>query len=407
MTRRTLFSGVLAGPALLQANTENGKVFRYADVESKIARGDFKGITKDDLPTPALVVDRAAFDKNLRHMSTHCKETGIGLRAHCKIHKSVHVAKQQMLLGSLGICCATIAESELMVGAGIRNVLHTCQPAGKNKIWRAATLAAKDPTFMVVADDPETVDLLNEAAGVLKIKMRTVVDIYAGLTRHGHAAGQPGLQLAQRIDKAPNLKFTGVMGYSGVASHTKGWEKRKAQSQKDVVPVVETARLCKQAGLNTEIVTGGSTGTYNIDKEIGLSELQAGSYVFMDTAYNHVGSRNGEMRYSDFGTALHVLTTVLSRNHAGQVTIDAGNKAMLKPTDQVVGRPEVTVENQGAEYGILKWKDGNGFKLGEKVELITTNLDMTTNCYDRYYVCEGDRLVDVWPIMGRAGAVQR
>jgi D-serine deaminase-like pyridoxal phosphate-dependent protein len=407
MTRRTLFSGVLAGPALLQANTEKGKVFRYADVESKIARGDFKGITKDDLPTPALVVDRAAFDKNLRHMSTHCKETGIGLRAHCKIHKSVHVAKQQMLLGSLGICCATIAESELMVGAGIRNVLHTCQPAGKNKIWRAATLSAKDPTFMVVADDPETVDLLNEAAGVLKIKIRTVVDIYAGLTRHGHAAGQPGLQLAQRIDKAPNLIFTGVMGYSGVASHTKGWEKRKAQSQKDVVPVVETARLCKQAGLTTTIVTGGSTGTYNIDKEIGLTELQAGSYVFMDTAYNHVGSRNGETRYSDFGTSLHVLTTVLSRNHPGQVTIDAGNKAMLKPTDQVVGRPEVAVENQGAEYGILRWKDGNGFKLGEKVELITTNLDTTTNCYDRYYVCEGDRLVDVWPIMGRAGAVQR
>lgn len=407
MTRRTLFSGMLAAPAYLQASTEKGKIFRYAEVEAKIAKRDFRGITKDDLPTPALVVDKATFEKNIRHMASHCKSTGIDIRSHCKIHKSVDIAKQQVGLGALGICCATIAESELMVGAGIRNVLHTCQPAGKNKIWRGAMLAQKDPTFMLVADDPETVRLVNEAAGALGIKAKMLVDIYAGLTRHGHAAGDPGLKLAQAIDKAPNLIFSGVMGYSGVASHTKGWEKRKAQSRKDVGPVVETAALCKKSGLNTPIVTGGSTGTYNIDKEIGLTELQAGSYVFMDTAYNHVGTKSGEERYSDFGTSLHVLTTVLSRNHSGQVTIDAGNKAMLKPTDQVANRPEVKVENQGAEYGILRWNDGNGFQLGEKVHLITTNLDMTTNCYDRYYVCEGDRLVDVWPVMGRAGAVQR
>jgi D-serine deaminase-like pyridoxal phosphate-dependent protein len=260
---------------------------------------------------------------------------------------------------------------------------------------------------MVVADDPDTVDLLSDAASALKVRMRVLVDIYAGLTRHGHAAGQPGLALAQKIAKSPALVFSGVMGYSGVASHTKGWENRKSQSKRDVGPVVETAALCRKSGLDTPLVTGGSTGTYNIDQEIGLIELQAGSYVFMDSLYNHIGSKDGEENYRDFGTSLHVLTTVISRNHAGQVTIDAGNKAMLKPTDQVAGRPEVIVENQGAEFGILRWKDGNGFKLGEKVELITSNLDMTTNCYDRYYVCEGDRVVDVWPIMGRAGAVQR
>ncbi|MBM3784348.1 MAG: DSD1 family PLP-dependent enzyme [Acidobacteria bacterium] len=402
ITRRGI---VLAAPAALAASKQ--KAFHYADVEARIARRDFKGITKDDLPTPALVVDKIAFDKNLRHMAEHCKATGIDIRAHCKIHKSVNIAKQQIALGSLGICCATIAESELMVAAGIRNVLHTCQPAGKNKISRAVDLGAKDPTFMVVADDPETVDLLNEAAAAAGIRLRTLVDIYAGLSRHGHAAGAPGLAVAQRIDKSKNLVFSGVMGYSGVASHTKGWENRRAQSRKDVGPVVETALLCKKSGLNAAIVTGGSTGTYNIDKEIGLTELQAGSYVFMDTAYNHIGAKAGVERYSDFGTSLHVLTTVISRNHPKQVTIDAGNKALLRPTDQVAGRPEVTVENQGAEFGILKWNDGNGFKLGEKAELITTNLDMTTNCYDRYYVCEGANLVDVWPVMGRAGALQR
>ncbi len=389
------------------AETEKTRRVRASEVDAKIVRRDFAGITKEDLPTPALVVERSVLEQNLRKMAEHCRTTGINIRAHGKIHKSVDLAKRQVALGSLGICCATIAETELMVGAGIKNVLHTCQPAGRNKIGRAVDLAKREPTLMLVADDPETVDLLNEAAGAVGVKALVLADIYAGLTRHGHAPGEAGLRLAQRIDQAKHLKFAGIMGYSGGASHTKGWEARQEKSRKDVGPVVETAMLCKKAGLNTRIITGGSTGTYNIDQAIGLTELQAGSYVFMDSLYNRIGGKSSGAVYSDFGTSLHMLTTVISRNHPGQVTIDAGNKAMLKPTDEVKGRPEVVVENQGAEYGILKWKEGNGFKLGEKAELITSNLDMTTNCYDRYYVCEGEKLVDVWPIMGRSGPAQR
>ncbi len=381
--------------------------FRYADIEAKIARKDFRGITKEDLPTPCLTVQKSLFEKNLKTMAAHCKATGIGVRSHCKIHKSVDVTRQQIALGSYGVCCATIAEAELMVNAGFKGVLHTCQPAGKNKIWRAAALAQREPTFMVVADDPITVDLLDEAAGVLKTKINVLPDIFVGLTRHGHAPGEPGLRLAQRIDKSKNLKLSGIMGYSGTASHTKGWETRKQKSAADITPMVETAALCRKSGLNIPIITGGSTGTYNIDKDLGLTELQAGSYIFMDTAYMNVGSKNGSELYSDFDVSLTVMTTVISRNHPNQATIDAGNKALLRPTDRVMGRPDIIVENQGAEYGILRWKDGDELKLGQRMELITTNLDMTTNCYDRYYVCEGDQLVDVWPIMGRAGAAQR
>jgi 3-hydroxy-D-aspartate aldolase len=407
MKRRTFVGGAMMAPAFLQAGTEKGKLFRYAEVEAKFARRDFSGITKDDLPTPSLCVEKSVFDRNVAFMANHCKTAGIDIRSHCKIHKSVDVAKRQIAAGALGICCATVAESELMVGAGIKNCLYTCQPAGKNKIWRSVLLAVKDPTFMVVADDPLTVELLNEAAGAAKIKLKTLVDVHAGLTRAGHAPGAPSVELAKKIDKAPNLVFTGVMGHSGAASHTKTFAARTAKSRLDVGPVVETAAGCKAAGLQFSIVTGGSTGTYNIDKAIGLSELQAGSYVFMDSLYSAIGGKDSDAAYSDFGTSLTVLTRVISRNHAGQVTIDCGNKAMLKPTDVVKGRPEVKVENQGAEYGILKWSEGPGFQLGEMAELITSNLDMTTNCYDRYYVCEGDRVVDLWPIMGRAGALQR
>jgi 3-hydroxy-D-aspartate aldolase len=404
-----MLASAFAPLAMSGANTPGltKRPFRYTDVEAKIARKDFTGIFKEDLPSPCMTLDKALFEQNLRTMSEHCKTTGIGIRAHCKIHKSTDVAKRQIALGALGICCATIAEAELMVGAGIKNVLYTCQPAGKNKLWRGIMLAQKDPTFMMVADDPLTVDLLDEAAATVHIKPIVLIDLYSGLTRAGHKPGESGLELAKRIASKKNLRFGGVMGYSGSASHTKGFNERKQKSITDVGPVVETAMMCKKAGLPVNLITGGSTGTYNIDKEIGLTELQAGSYIFMDTAYMKIGSKTGSPEYGDFKPALTVLTTVVSANHPNQVTIDAGNKAMLKPTDQVKDRPELIVENQGAEYGILKWKDGNGLKLGERVELYCTNLDTSTNVYDRYYVTEGDRVVDVWPIMGRGGAVQR
>ena len=336
-------------------------------------------------------------------MADYTKSAAIGIRAHTKIHKSPEITKRQVALGAVGCCCATIAEAELMVASGIRHALYTSQPAGKNKIWRSVELAAKDPTFTCVVDDPLTANLLDEAAAVRRTKVNVIVDVFAGLSRHGVEPGQKGLELAKVVDSKPNLKFSGVMGYSGNAAHTHGFEARKARSRKDVGPMLETAELCRKAGLATPILTGGSTGTYNIDKEVGLTELQAGSYIFMDTGYMVIGGKSGEV-YTDFAPALTVLTTVISRAHAGQVSIDAGNKAMLKPTDRVKGRPDIVVENQGAEYGILKTDE---FKLGQTVELYTSNLDNTTHCYDRYYVCEGDRVVDVWPIMGGAVVPQR
>jgi 3-hydroxy-D-aspartate aldolase len=172
--------------------------------------------------------------------------------------------------------------------------------------------------------------------------------------------------------------------------------------------VRETVALAKKSGLPVNIVSGGSTGTYNIDHANGLTELEAGSYVFMDTAYFGIGGQTDEKVYSDFKGALTVLTTIDSKRHANQATIDYGNKAMLRPTDQVKGMPWTQVSSQGAEYGMLSWKDGDrDLKVGERVEIYCSNLDTSTNCYDRYYVAQGDQIVDVWPIMGRSGAAQR
>jgi D-serine deaminase-like pyridoxal phosphate-dependent protein len=409
MTSRRRFLGTAAAGGFVATSRSFGRTTRYEEVEGRIARRDFKNLTKDDLPTPCMVVDLEIFERNLHTMADHCRATGIHLRGHVKVHKSPDIAKRQLALGSIGVTCATVAECELMASHGVKGILLTRQPTSRNNIGRTIALAKREPTFGTVADDPQVADWLQEAAAAEGVKVRTAVDIYAGLTRHGIEAGQPALDLAKKVDGSKNLKLIGLMGYSGGASHTHGWEERKRKSIEDTAGLLETASMARKAGLPVEIVTGGSTGTYNIDSgRNGLTELQAGSFVFMDTLYRHVGGKSDAKVYTDFDSALTVMTSVISARHPHQVTIDAGNKALLKPTDEVKGRPEVKVENQGAEYGILVWNDADrGFKLGERVEIYPSNLDMSTNVYDRYYVARGEQIVDVWPIMGRAGAAQR
>jgi 3-hydroxy-D-aspartate aldolase len=295
-----------------------------------------------------------------------------------------------------------------MSGAGIKHVLWTKQPASVNNVTRAVALSKKDPTFMFVVDDPIVVDWVEQAAAAKNAKLRIAVSVFAGLARQGIANGQPAVELAQKVASSKRIQFEGFMAYSGGAAHTKNWELRRKKSSDDLAGVRETVALAKKAGLPVNFVSGGSTGTYNIDHENGLTELEAGSYVFMDTAYFAIGGKDDDATYNDFKGSLTVLTTVDSKRHPNLVTIDYGNKALNRPTDKVKGMPWLQVTSQGAEYGGLKWTEAErDLKLGERVEIYCTTLDMSTNVYDRYYVARGEQIVDVWPIMGRSGAAQR
>jgi len=400
-------SGLL-GAARIRAAKTNNSSFPYPEFEARLARRDFRDMTKDVLPTPSMVVDLDLFEKNVKTMAGHCKATGINVRPHVKIHKSVDVAKRQIAEGAIGLTCATMAEAELMSGAGIKHVLWTKQPASINNISRAVALSKRDPTFMFVVDDAQVAAWVEDAAAAQNARLRIAVSVFAGMTRQGVANGQPAVELAQKVTASKRLSFEGFMAYSGGAAHTKTWEERRKKSADDLAGVRETVELARKSGLPVKIVSGGSTGTYNIDKDNGLTELEAGSYVFMDTAYFGIGGKDDDNIYNDFKGALTILTTVDSKRHPDQVTIDYGNKAMNRPTDKVKGMPWLQVASQGAEYGILKWTDTDrDLKLGDRVEIYCTTLDMSTAVYDRYYVARGDQIVDVWPIMGRGGAAQR
>jgi 3-hydroxy-D-aspartate aldolase len=383
--------------------------FPFEEFEQRIAHRDFRGITKDLLPTPCMVVDLDMFQANVRHMAETAKANGINVRPHVKVHKSVDVGKQQIAAGAIGLTCATIAEAELFSRAGIKNVLWTKQPASINNIQRTVALSKKDPTFMFVADDPLVVDWMDQAAAAHNAKLRIAVSVFAGMARQGIDGGQPALELAQKIASSKRMQFEGFMAYSGGAAHTKGFEARKKRSAEVLAGVRESRDLALKAGLPVNIMSGGSTGTYNIDHETGLNELEAGTYVFMDTEYFGVGGHDGDMKmYNDWKPALTVLTTVDVKRRANIVTTDYGTKSQAKVTDMVKGKPWLSVGQQGAEYGAIKWTDGDQEpKLGDRLEIYCTNLDQSTNNFDRYYVAKGDQIVDVWPIMGRSGAAQR
>jgi len=414
MTSRRHFLAASAAVGLLAtrskaARTTSSSGYPFAEFEARIAKKDFRDMTKDILPTPCMVVDLDMFNANIKHMADTAKANGINVRPHVKVHKSVDVAKHQVAHGAIGLTCATIAEAELFSGSGIKNVLWTKQPVGTNNIQRAVLLSKKDPTFMFVTDDAKVVDWLEEAAAAHNAKLRVVVSVYAGMTRQGIAGGKPALELAQKVAASKRMQFEGFMAYSGAAAHTKGFEARTKKSMEVLADVRETRDLAKKAGLPVNIVSGGSTGTYNIDHQTGLTELEAGTYVFMDTEYFIVGGKDGDMkRYNDWQPALTVMTTVDSQHHPNIITTDYGNKAITKKTDEVKGMPWLEVNTAGAEYGALNWKDGEQApKVGDRVEIYCTNLDQSTNAFDRYYIAQGDKIVDVWPIMGRSGAAQR
>src|SRR5580698_3174091 len=218
--------------AKLRAAKTNSNGFPYTELEARIRGRDFREITKDVLPTPCMIVDQAIFERNVKTMAERTKALGIDVRPHVKIHKSVDVARIQVAHGAIGLTCATIAEAELMSGAGLKNVMWTKQPASRNAIERAVALSKKDPTFSFVIDDPLVFDWLEQAAEAQNARLKILVSVVAGLSRQGIENGQPALELAQKVASSKRMQFDGIMAYSGGAAHTRGWQQRREKSAK-------------------------------------------------------------------------------------------------------------------------------------------------------------------------------
>jgi D-serine deaminase-like pyridoxal phosphate-dependent protein len=366
------------------------------------------GLTKHEIPTPALIVDLDAFERNVRKMAAHAARTGRRLRPHAKTHKCPEVARRQIAAGAVGVCVATVSEAEAMAAAGVGEILLSSPVVDPRKVARLVRLVQRGGRLMVSVGHALEAELLSEAVISARIELDVLVDLDVGDKRTGVLPGEPALQLARQLARCANLHVRGVQAYAGHASHTVGFAERQRVSAKAIGQAVETRRLFERSGIEAGILSGGSTGTYNIDSEIeGFTELQVGSYVFMDVDYRRIGGQDGGAIYSDFEPSLTVLTSVVSATHAERVTVDAGTKALDATTAH---KPEaknhrgLVYTKAGDEFGAVSVEaDGELPKLGERLEFIVPHCDPNVNLYDRIYACRGDRVEATWPIAARRG----
>jgi D-serine deaminase-like pyridoxal phosphate-dependent protein len=366
-------------------------------------------LTKADLPTPALVLDLARFESNLRTMAEHCRSSGVAFRPHAKTHKCPEVARRQLDSGALGICVATVAEADAMVAAGVPGVLLTSPIIDPHKIRRVVNLIRDGADLMVSVGHPLEVNLLAEAAAAARVSVPVLLDIDVGDRRTGVLPGEPALELARAISRPKHLQLRGVQAYAGHASHTVGFEERQRASRNAIVIAVETRDQLVRAGFPAEILSGGSTGTYNIDSSIaGVTELQVGSYVFMDVDYRRIGGKGSPGLYRDFLPSLTVLTSVVSASHSDRVTVDAGTKALDTTTTH---RPESNERNgliynrAGDEFGSITAEHGASLpRIGDRLEFIVPHCDPTVNLYDRIYAARGDKIESIWFLSARREA---
>ena len=352
-----------------------------------------------ELPTPCLVLNLDAFEANLDRMGRFAAERRIALRPHAKTHKCVQVARRQVERGAIGICVATIAEAEVMAHAGLRGLLITAEMVGEPKIQRLLEIVRKAPDTMVVVDDERNAAELQHATRRAGLRLQLLIDLDVWQNRTGIAPGAAAQSLAAAIGGSSHLELVGICAYAGHLAHLAGFGARQQACREAWSRALETAHLLRQGGHDIRIMTGASTGSYNIDSEIqGVTELQAGSYVFMDVEYLGI--------HGDFAPALFVLATVIHRS-GNKAIVDAGLKAFA--TDRAFGPNcfdlgDSRYEFAGDEHGrLLLPPERETVSLGDKLRFIPPHCDPNVNLYDRMYCVRGEEVVDEWSIMNRAG----
>lgn len=356
------------------------------------------------LNTPSLIIDLDLLEENIARMARICRENAIGLRPHSKTHKSIEIARRQIAAGAIGICCAKLGEAETLAAGGIGSLMITSPIVSQEGGRRLAALNSACPDLIVITDNADNVAMLSQAAAESGRALQVAVDLDLGQHRTGIMPGGDAVALAHRVAASPQLRFAGIQGYAGHLMHVHDRREREAATLAAMASLAEMKAALEEQGLACGIVTGGGTGTFDLDPGAGaLTDLQAGSYIFMDVQYHEVWEAEGAR--APFDTSLFVQTTVISANFPGIATTDAGLKAFATdagPPRIAGGAPEGTrYELRSDEQGRLLFTSGNALPVGATITCAVPHCDPTVNLYDHYHVVRGDMLVDIWPVDAR------
>ncbi len=352
----------------------------------------------DQVDTPALLIDLDAFEYNLARMADLLRPTGARLRAHAKTHKSPVIARRQMALGAVGSCVQKVGEAEILAWGGVPDILVSNEVVAPVKLARLVALG-RLARVAVCADDSHQVALLEQAAEAAGHRQTVLVEIDAGMGRCGIAPGPAAVALAQQIAASSHLRFGGLQSYHGQAQHFRTMDERAKAIGHTVDVTRRTIEQLRQRGLDCGIIGGGGTGSFEIEAASGVfTEIQAGSYCFMDADY----ARNQGGTSSGFKQALFVLATVMSAR-PGVAVLDAGHKAFSTDSGLplVWFRPEIRMTGASDEHGKLEWQDGDGLRLGEPVWLTPGHCDPTVDRFDWYVGVRDGRVECLWPVAAR------
>lgn len=362
--------------------------------------------SRRDLNTPVLIVDLDALTRNIATMAAFAETHGLKLRPHAKTHKSPEIARRQMEAGAIGLCCAKIGEAEVMADAGLTGLHITSPVVSPPALARLAALNLRSTGLMCVVDDPANVRALGEAvAAAGDAPLMVIIDIDPGIRRTGVPTPDAALAVLEAIRAAPSLRYKGVQCYCGLQQHIAGFADRQAAMADRAAFVRSVIAALDEAGAPPEIVTGGGTGTHRIDAALDLfTELQVGSYIFMDSQYLAC-DLTGEDVASPFETALMIDARVVSATGPAMVTLDAGFKAFATDAEPPLilrGAPEgARYFFMGDEHGAVFSMTGTLPVLADMVTLAAPHCDPTVNLYDTYHVVQGDTLRALWPIAAR------
>jgi D-serine deaminase-like pyridoxal phosphate-dependent protein len=364
----------------------------------------------EQLDTPALIVDAKQYEHNIATCFAQFAKTKVSVRPHLKTAKSPIIAKHLLQAGARGFCVAKIAEAEIMAAHGIEDILITTEIVGAPKINRLIELVRAHPGICVVVDSLIGAEAINRAAGLHGLRLKVLLDVNVGQNRCG-VAPESAAVFAQQLQTLPNLELIGVQGYEGHLQHLRDPQDRRQQAQAAMQRLAEAVIGIRDLGIAVPIVTTGGTGTslYCAEHPI-VTEVQPGSFIFMDSDY--LANRHPEDA-TLYQSALSVLSTVISATSSDRVVIDAGNKSLSMDSGfaQPKDLPGWRYEPAGDEHGLLI-RDANGqnsgdssLRVGDRVLMLPSHIDTTVNLHDTYFVLRDGMLEDRWPILAR-GKVQ-
>ena len=359
------------------------------------------GRPRDAPATPALLLDLSVAERNIAEMARRVDGLPAALRPHAKIHKSPSLGRIQIEAGAIGLTTATVWEAAAMVDGGLDDVLIANQTVGP---VRSAELARIGGLGRVIAavDGEANARELSDAARRAGSRIDVLVEVDVGLHRAGTRSVQEAVDLAACIRRLPGLRLQGLLGYEGhcMLEPDRGVRIEKAHAANRAL--VEVADAFERSGIDTTIVAAGGLGTWDITgANPRITEIHAGSYVFGDAFHQNL--------VPGFEPALTVLATVTAR-HGGIAVLDCGRKSIGidRAAPAVVSGDGAVRHEHGEhfiheEHTVLDVPPGPSPAVGDHVELMPGYAPTTVNLYDAYYVVRGDRIVDVWPILGRYG----